>query len=130
MVSKTSRRLSNATRRSALSRLAPPVRHHHERLDGGGYPDGIQGEATPLLARVLALADAYASMVAGWPGRAAQPPAEARAALKAGAGTQFDGELVSLLLASWKKPGLRSSVRPCRQAHGPIRRQPRSSATA
>lgn len=85
----------------ALRRLVPLVRHHHERPDGGGYPDGLKGEAIPKLARVLALADAYASMVAGWPGRAPVTPAQARAALKAGAGTQFDPQLVSLLLESW-----------------------------
>ena len=48
----------------ALKHLAPIVRHHHERLDGSGYPDGLKGEATPYLARVLAVADAYASMIA------------------------------------------------------------------
>jgi diguanylate cyclase (GGDEF)-like protein len=74
----------------ALKHLAPLVRHHHERFDGGGYPDGLKGEATPYLARVLAVADAYGSMTSDWLGHKGMKPEEARAALRAGAGTQFD----------------------------------------
>ena len=81
-----------------LRHLAPLVRHHHERYDGAGYPDGLQGEAMPKLARVLALADAYGSMISDWLGHAAVPPAQARASLKAGAGTQFDPAMVDALL--------------------------------
>lgn len=87
----------------ALQHLALLVRHHHEHYDGSGYPDGLSGAAIPLLARVIALADAYVSMVVGEPGRAAMSPAQARNVLKAGAGTQFDPELVQLLLASWEE---------------------------
>ncbi|MEK7207573.1 MAG: diguanylate cyclase, partial [Pseudomonadota bacterium] len=47
----------------ALRHIAPLVRHHHERYDGGGYPDGLKGGETPYLARVLAVADAYGTMV-------------------------------------------------------------------
>lgn len=81
-----------------LRHLAPLVRHHHERYDGAGYPDGLKGEAMPKLARVLAVADAYGSMVSDWPGHAAVPPAQAREKLKAGAGTQFDPGMVDALL--------------------------------
>lgn len=77
-----------------LRHLAPLVRHHHERHDGTGYPDGLKGEAMPKLARVLALADAYGSMLSDWPGHEAVPAAQARARLKAGAGTHFDPQLV------------------------------------
>ena len=84
----------------ALCRLAPLVRHHHERYDGAGYPDGLKGEAMPKLARVLAVADAYGSMVSDWPGHAAVPPAQARARLKAGAGTQLDSGMVDALLSA------------------------------
>jgi diguanylate cyclase (GGDEF)-like protein/putative nucleotidyltransferase with HDIG domain len=82
----------------ALSRLAPLVRHHHERFDGQGYPDGLRGEEIPLLARALALADAYAAMVSDWPGRPALSAPAARAELRAGAGGQFDPRLVERLL--------------------------------
>ena len=82
----------------ALEHLAPIVRHHHERYDGSGYPDGLKGEATPYLARVLAVANAYASMVTDWPGHRAGTPEEARAALLSGAGRQFDPNVVEALL--------------------------------
>jgi len=81
-----------------LRHLAPLVRHHHERYDGAGYPDGLKGEAMPKLARVLAVADAYGSMISDWPGHAAVPLAQVREKLKAGAGTQFDPGMVDALL--------------------------------
>ena len=82
----------------ALQKVAPLVRHHHERFDGKGYPDGLRGADIPQLARVLALADAYASLVSDWPGRQAVSPSEARAEIRAGAGTQFDPVLVERFL--------------------------------
>ncbi len=89
----------------ALKNLAPIVRHHHERYDGGGYPDGLKGEATPYLARVLAVADGYASMISDWPGHEAGSASEALAALRAGAGTQFDPRIVAaFVMALEKKP--------------------------
>jgi diguanylate cyclase (GGDEF)-like protein len=82
----------------ALEKVAPVVRHHHERFDGRGYPDGLRGEETSLLARALALTDAYASMISEWPGRQALSLHEARAELQAGAGSQFDPPLVECFL--------------------------------
>ncbi len=79
----------------ALRHLAPIVRHHHERYDGGGYPDGLKGEAISYLARILTVADTYASMVAEWVGHKARPSAEAKAQLAAAAGTQLDPQIVS-----------------------------------
>ncbi|HJW81101.1 MAG TPA: diguanylate cyclase [Acidiferrobacterales bacterium] len=82
----------------ALRPLAPIVRHHHERWDGDGYPDGLKGEAIPYLARVLAVADAYGSLISDWPGRKAESPDAALAALRAAAGTQLDPLLVERCL--------------------------------
>ncbi len=82
----------------ALCHLAPIVRHHHERYDGGGYPDGLKGEAIPYLARVLAAADTYAAMVGEWVGHKARPPAVAKAQFAAAAGTQLDPRIVSALV--------------------------------
>ena len=82
----------------ALSRLTPIVRHHHEHFDGRGYPDGLRGNAIPVLAQVLALADAYASMISDWPGRRALSTADAEAELRRCAGTQFDPLLVDRFL--------------------------------
>lgn len=82
----------------ALSHLAPVVRHHHERYDGNGYPDGLRGETIPYLARVLAVADTYASMIGEWVGRKARPAGEARAQLTAAAGAQLDPRIVSAFI--------------------------------
>lgn len=70
------------------------VRHHHERWDGSGYPDGLAGEEIPLSARVFAVADAVDAITTERPYRSAQPFAAARAAIAAGAGTQFDPRVV------------------------------------
>jgi HD-GYP domain-containing protein (c-di-GMP phosphodiesterase class II) len=66
------------------------ARHHHERYDGGGYPDGLAGTEIPLDARVLAVADAYDAMTSNRSHRGALPHAEAIRRLEAGAGSQFD----------------------------------------
>ena len=76
--------------------IAAAIRHHHERWDGTGYPDGIAREDIPLPARILAIADAFDSMVNERPYKAALPPKEILAELTGGAGTQFDPTLVGL----------------------------------
>jgi HD-GYP domain-containing protein (c-di-GMP phosphodiesterase class II) len=74
------------------------VRHHHERWDGTGYPDGLISRAIPLGARIVAVCDAYRAMTEDRPYRSALGDAEARRELQLGAGTQFDPECVSALL--------------------------------
>jgi len=71
------------------------VRHHHERWDGGGYPDGLAGEAIPLGARIVAVADAFDAMVAERPYRPLVTPAAALQELERCAGTQFDPAVVT-----------------------------------
>lgn len=66
------------------------VRHHHERWDGAGYPDGLAGEAIPLAARIVAVADAYDAMTTARPYRSALRPAHAVAEIVREAGRQFD----------------------------------------
>lgn len=78
--------------------LIPIVRHHHERIDGKGYPDGLAGDQIPLGARIVAIADAYAAMLSHRPYRAALPPAKALATLQAGAGKQWDERLIGLFV--------------------------------
>jgi putative nucleotidyltransferase with HDIG domain len=75
--------------------IAIIVRHHHERWDGGGYPDGLAGTAIPMISRVLAVADAYDAMTSDRPYRAALPSGEALRRLKEGAGSQFDSDVVA-----------------------------------
>ncbi len=82
----------------ALQHLVPLVRHHHERFDGYGYPDGLRGDAIPLPVAVLALADTYAALTSDWPGRRAMTQAEAKAELRVVAGSQFAPELVEQFL--------------------------------
>lgn len=76
------------------------VRHHHERWDGKGYPDGLSGENIPLGARILAVADSYQAMVEQRPYRAPLSPAAALEQLREGAGTQFDPHVVSAFLSA------------------------------
>jgi HD-GYP domain-containing protein (c-di-GMP phosphodiesterase class II) len=75
----------------------PVVRHHHERPDGTGYPDGLEGEEIPLAARVVAAADAYDVMVRGRPYRPKSSPAQALQELWREAGRQFDARVVEAL---------------------------------
>jgi len=84
--------------RADLGQLAALLRHHHERWDGRGYPDGLAGSKIPVVSRVLAIADAYDAMLANRPYRLALDPLEARFELEQGAGTQFDPELVEVFL--------------------------------
>ena len=74
------------------------VRHHHERWDGGGYPSGLRGEETPLLARLMAVADAFSAMTTDRFYRQGMEPGKALALLEAGAGTQWDAECVRAFL--------------------------------
>jgi putative nucleotidyltransferase with HDIG domain len=75
--------------------IAEIVRHHHERWDGQGYPDGLVGEAIPLLARILAVADAYNAMTSKRPYRDAMPSRVARMRLAQGVESQFDTTVVA-----------------------------------
>lgn len=79
------------------------VRHHHERWDGGGYPSGLRGEETPLIARVMAVADAFSAITTDRPYRKGLPQDEALSILRAGAGTQWDPECVAVFLAAVDK---------------------------
>jgi putative nucleotidyltransferase with HDIG domain len=66
------------------------IRHHHERWDGGGYPDGLAGEEIPRLARVLAVADVFDAMTSERSYRRPLEPDEARRHIEKGAGAAFD----------------------------------------
>ena len=72
--------------------------NHHERYDGSGYPRGLEGEAIPVLGRILAIADAYSAMIMDRPYRKALSPSEAMAELRQQAGAQFDPQLVELFI--------------------------------
>ena len=75
--------------------IAQVVRHHHERMDGNGYPDRLRGAQIPLVSRIIAVADAYNAMTSGRPYRDAMPSRVARFRLAQASGTQFDTTVVA-----------------------------------
>ena len=75
--------------------IARVVRHHHERIDGEGYPDGCRGDDIPLLSRIIAVADAYNAMTSDRPYRQAMPSRVARMRLAQAVGSQFDTSVVA-----------------------------------
>jgi putative nucleotidyltransferase with HDIG domain len=75
--------------------IASIVRHHHERVDGNGYPDGIAAEEIPLLSRILGVADAYDAMTSDRPYRDAMPSRVARLRLAQAVESQFDTSVVA-----------------------------------
>ncbi|MGN6276353.1 MAG: HD domain-containing phosphohydrolase [Solirubrobacterales bacterium] len=93
----------------ALGQVAELVRSTHERWDGQGYPDGRAGSAIPLGSRVILICDAYNAMVEGRPYRPAISTEQAIEELRAGAGTQFDPELVEVFVKR-VVPGLESAA--------------------
>jgi len=89
----------------------PIVRHHHERFDGQGYPDGLAGSAIPLGARLVAIADAWDAMVSDRPYRAGVSRDEAVRRLREGKGAQWDAMFVDLFLGLLEQ-GLADRARP------------------
>jgi len=87
------------------------IMHHHERIDGRGYPMGLAGNEIPEFARVLAVADAFDSMTSTRSYRGARPVAEAIEELRKWSGTQFDPAFVDAFVAALKREGwLRSEA--------------------
>jgi cyclic di-GMP phosphodiesterase len=95
--------------------ILPAVRHHHERIDGAGYPDGLAGDDIPLFARIIAITDAYVAMTNDRPYRRRRSKAEAMQTLAQGAGKQWDASLIERFLQLVAKtdaetvPGIRTA---------------------
>ncbi len=85
----------------SLAPVASLVRSSHERWDGGGYPDGLAGEAIPLGARIITVCDAFDAMITDRPYALAMPPAAAIAELHRMSGTQFDPHVVDAFVHAW-----------------------------
>ena len=77
-----------------LSYVLPGVLHHHESVDGSGYPHGLKGDDIPLIARILAVADSYDAMTSNRPYRRGMATARAEQIIRDGAGKQWDSECV------------------------------------
>lgn len=90
----------------SLRSAVPAVLFHHERWDGRGYPVGVEGDAIPAEARVLAVVDAFDAMTSDRPYRRALGTRAALAELDRCSGTQFDPEIVEYFLAAWEEGSL------------------------
>ena len=101
----------------AIAHLLPGVLYHHERYDGSGYPEGLKGEAIPMLPRILAVADSFDAMNTSRPYRIAMPPERIDEILRQGAGTQWDPVVIDAYfrcrdrLAAIRQRGLGESLR-------------------
>lgn len=82
----------------ALRPTLPLIKHHHERWDGTGYPDGLAGEEIPLGARIIAVAEVYDILTHGAPWKEPLSVEEAKAEIQRCAGTQFDPRVVEAFL--------------------------------
>jgi two-component system cell cycle response regulator len=89
----------------ALAAVARLVRSTHERYDGGGYPDGLAGDDIPLIARIVAVCDAYDAMITKRAYRAGRDRSEAIAELRKCSGTQFDPVVVEAFVGVLEPPG-------------------------
>jgi len=106
-----------------LDRALDVVRHHHERWDGGGYPDGLRGEEIPLWARIFSVVDALDAMTAERPYRAARSYQAALEEIRSHVGTQFDPAVVAAL--ERLDPALVEPLLEPRQQRGPLAELPR-----
>ncbi len=88
-----------------LREVVPIVRHHHEHFDGRGYPQGLAGDAIPLGARVVAVADALDAMITDRPYRSGMPIATALAELQKWAGSHYDPAVVATVVALYSPEG-------------------------
>ncbi|MDD4753626.1 MAG: HD domain-containing protein, partial [Desulfitobacteriaceae bacterium] len=79
------------------------VKHHHERLDGSGYPGGLKGKEIPLGARIIAVADSYDAMTTDRPYRKGMHRSAALEEVKRCSGTQFDPEVVAAFVRAFPK---------------------------
>jgi HD-GYP domain-containing protein (c-di-GMP phosphodiesterase class II) len=96
------------------------IMHHHERIDGRGYPLGLAGDEIPEFARVLAVADAFDCMTSTRSYRGARSLAEAVAELRRCSGTQFDPAFVDALVAAVEREGWQTPEAPVPPAGEPV----------
>jgi HD-GYP domain-containing protein (c-di-GMP phosphodiesterase class II) len=87
------------------------IRHHHERWDGKGYPDGLKGEDIPLLSRILAVADAYDALTSHRPYRKAKSRSETVRILQENSFIQFDGQCVDALVGILEEEGRTKGIK-------------------
>jgi HD-GYP domain-containing protein (c-di-GMP phosphodiesterase class II) len=86
-----------------LKEIMPGMLHHHERVDGRGYPAGLKNEEIPLTARIISVADAYDAMTSTRPYRKGLPPEDAIREIRRCAGRQFDIKVVNAFMKAFRK---------------------------
>jgi HD-GYP domain-containing protein (c-di-GMP phosphodiesterase class II) len=84
---------------SKVARMLPGIRHHHERMDGKGYPDGLKDQQIPLYGRIIAVADSFDAMTSDRPYRKGMVEEKALNILLAGKDTQWDSAIVDLFIS-------------------------------
>jgi HD-GYP domain-containing protein (c-di-GMP phosphodiesterase class II) len=97
--------------------ITSAIRHHHERWDGKGYPDGLLGADIPLLARIITLADSYDAMTSDRPYRPGLSQKRVQEEIEQNAGTQFDPQIVMLFLKQLKRDGRFPCIHPSVSFH-------------
>ena len=97
-------KILRAIRAPGMDWVADAVRHHHERFDGGGYPDGLAAGEIPLLARIIAIADGYDAKTSARPYHSGISHAEALAQMCGEVGEKYDPELFGHFLATVAEP--------------------------
>ena len=86
-----------------MKKVGKIIRHHQEKCDGTGYPDGLKGEDIPIEARIISVVDAYHAMTSDRPYRKALPEETALNELKSNSGTQFDTNIVKAFMKAYEK---------------------------
>lgn len=104
-----------------LQPVAALIRSHHERHDGCGFPDGLEGDEIPIGARILAVADTYEDLQAGHCISEQLSPAEARTLIERGKGTQFDPAVVDAFLSLFTTPIDAPAIPPLMLSSGELR---------
>ena len=84
-----------------LKEVVPGIKHHHEKWDGSGYPDGLAGEAIPIAARIIAVANSLDAMTTDRVYKAATTPQQAFEELVASSGTRYDPMVIRALSSAW-----------------------------
>ena len=105
------KRIDKIERVARMERIIDAVLHHHERYDGGGYPDGLDADEISVTARILAVADTYDAVISDRPYRETRSPEAAVEVLRECAGTQLDPMCVGAFLAVFRDGGLESGPR-------------------
>ncbi len=94
-----------------LKKIIPSMRHHHERYDGEGYPDGIKGEKIPMPARIIAVSDTFDAMTSDRPYQVAMDDEEVVALIQSWAGTRFDPQVCKAFVKAYQKNRIKGMKR-------------------